>query len=100
VSERVERIRKALEAGLAPAHLDLVDESQAHAGHAGAKAGGGHFSAFIVSAEFEGKTLVQRHQLVYRALGELMSSDIHALSIKALAPSEAQGFGSSLSSGG
>ncbi len=89
MTDRVERIRSTLEAGLAPVHLEIVDDSQAHAGHAGAMAsGGGHFSALIVSAEFEGKSPVQRHQLVYRTLGELLRNDIHAFSIKAYTPSE------------
>jgi BolA protein len=89
--DRVEKIRNALEAALAPVHLDIVDDSLAHAGHAGATAsGGGHFSALIVSEAFEGKNPVQRHQLVYRALGELMRTDIHAFSLKAFTPSEYQ----------
>jgi BolA protein len=85
---RVEKIRRKLEEALAPAHLDLIDDSAAHAGHAGAMSGGGHFSAVIVAEAFEGKSSVQRHQMVYRALGELMQTDIHALSIKAYTPSE------------
>jgi BolA protein len=88
MSDRVEKIRATLEAALSPTQLDIVDDSAAHAGHAGALSGGGHFSAFIVSEAFEGKSPVQRHQLVYRALGELMHADIHALSIKAYTPSE------------
>ena len=86
---RVERIRSRLEAGLAPVTLDLIDESQAHAGHAGAlQSGGGHFSALIVSAAFEGKSPVQRHQLVYSVLGDLLQTEIHAISIKAYTPTE------------
>ncbi|MGZ8216563.1 BolA family protein [Methylomagnum sp.] len=90
MTDRVEMIRSRLEAELAPTHLEIIDDSQAHAGHAGARQGGGHFSALIVSRAFEGKSPVQRHQLVYRTLGELMSAEIHALSIKALTPSEYQ----------
>ncbi|MFM8486501.1 MAG: BolA family protein [Bacteroidota bacterium] len=60
-----------------------------YAGHAGAiQSGGGHFSVFIVAEAFGGKTMVQRHQMVYRALGDLMKTDIHALMIKALIPGE------------
>ena len=88
---RVDKIRARLEESLALAHLHITDDSAAHAGHAGAAAsGGGHFSALIVATDFEGKTPVQRHQLVYRVLGDLMRSDIHALSITALTPSEYQ----------
>jgi BolA protein len=89
--DRVEKIRTRLEEVLAPLHLQITDDSAAHAGHAGAIAsGGGHFSALIVSAAFEGKSAVQRHQLVYRALGDLMRTDIHAFSIKAFTPLEYQ----------
>ena len=89
MSERVDRIRSALQSALEPKRLDIVDDSAAHAGHAGAlQSGGGHFSAYIVADAFAGKSAVQRHQLVYKALGELMQTDIHALAIKALAPDE------------
>lgn len=89
MSERVDRIRSALQSALQPERLDIVDDSAAHAGHAGAlQSGGGHFSAYIVATAFAGKSAVQRHQLVYKALGELMQTDIHALAIRALAPDE------------
>jgi BolA protein len=84
MNERVEKIRSALQAALTPVQLDIIDDSAAHAGHAGAiQSGGGHFSAYIVADAFTGKSLVQRHQMVYQALGELMRTDIHALMIKA-----------------
>ncbi|MFM8442932.1 MAG: BolA family protein [Methylococcus sp.] len=87
--DRVEKIRASLQAALNPVQLDIVDDSAAHAGHAGAiQSGGGHFSVFIVAEAFGGKTMVQRHQMVYRALGDLMKTDIHALMIKALIPGE------------
>lgn len=89
MTDRVQRIRSALEAGLAPVHLEIIDDSHAHAGHAGAQ-GGGHYSALIVSEAFEEKSPVQRHQLVYRTLGDMLRSDIHALSIQAFTPSEFQ----------
>ena len=85
---RVEAIRERLAAALAPLELDIVDESHRHAGHQGARDGRGHFAVRIVSAAFEGKTLLARHRLVYDALGTLMQTDIHALSLKAQAPSE------------
>ena len=89
MSDRAERIRTALQEALTPVQLEIVDDSAAHAGHAGAmQSGGGHFSAFIVAEAFDGKTQVQRHQMVYRALGDLMRTDIHALIIKALTPKE------------
>ncbi len=89
MSERLDNIRLSLTEALAPDQLDIVDDSQAHAGHAGQKqTGGGHFTVNIVSEHFAGKTSVQRHQMIYRALGTLMQTDIHALSIRALTPHE------------
>jgi BolA protein len=89
MTTRVEKIKRLLHAELDPVKLELHDDSQSHAGHAGARqSGGGHFYATIVSSTFEGKTLIRRHQLVYEALGELMRTEIHALSIKAYTPTE------------
>lgn len=88
MSNRVEKIRSLLEAGLKPTHLEIYDDSQSHAGHGGAASGGGHFYATVVSAEFEGKNLVQRHRLVYQTLGDLMQTEIHAFSIKAFTTDE------------
>lgn len=89
MNERIDRIRNCLESELTPSVLEIHDDSAAHAGHAGsAQHGGGHYSVLIVSSLFAGKTQVQRHQMVYRALGSLMQTDIHALIIKAHAPDE------------
>lgn len=85
---RLVRIRAALTAALAPSLLELEDESAAHAGHAGAASGGGHYRLRIVSDRFEGHRLVMRHRLVYDAVHDMMKSEIHALAITALAPSE------------
>lgn len=87
MNDRVQRIQAALQSALQPIRLEIIDNSADHAGHAGAQ-GGGHYTTIIVAEAFSGKTPVQRHQLVYRSLGELMNSDIHALSIQAYAPSE------------
>lgn len=84
---RVELIRQKL-ATLDPLELDVQDDSHLHAGHAGAASGAGHFSVKIVSPRFEGQRLVMRHRLVYDAVRDMMHSDIHALAITALAPSE------------
>ncbi|HTA64410.1 MAG TPA: BolA family protein [Xanthomonadaceae bacterium] len=84
---RAERIRAAL-AALAPIEVELIDESHKHAGHAGARDGRGHFALRIVSGVFTGLGSVARHRKVYAVLGELMQTDIHALSIMALAPGE------------
>ena len=84
---RLERLTQRLQA-LEPTRLDLEDDSHHHAGHAGAADGRGHFSVLIVSKRFAGLRQVQRHRLVFEAVGDLMATDIHALSIHALAPDE------------
>ena len=84
---RADMIRERL-AVLAPQQLEILDESHKHAGHAGARSGGGHFNLTIVSNVFDGKGLLQRHRMVYDALGSAMQTDIHALTIKALTPEE------------
>lgn len=73
---------------LQPTLCDLRDDSHLHAGHAGAASGGGHFHLKISSSEFTGLNRINRHRLVYDALGELMHREIHALSIEAYAPHE------------
>ena len=73
---------------LAPVRLDIRDDSDKHAGHAGAQAGGGHYDMTIVSSRFAGKRLLERHRMVYDALGALMKQEIHALSIDAKTPEE------------
>jgi BolA protein len=88
LSERARAIRERL-AALDPVRVDLDDESALHAGHEGAKSGGGHFRLTIVSARFRDATTVARHRLVYEALGPMMRREIHALAIKALTPEEA-----------
>ena len=79
-------------AALEPLQLDLVDESEAHRGHAGYRAGGGtHWRLAIVSPRFAGQPVVARHRMVYQALGNLMQNPIHALAINARAPEETKG---------
>ena len=85
---RLETIRKRLTTALAPTDLSVVDESHNHVGHAGARDGRGHFAVTIVSVAFAGKSPLERHRLVYAALGDLMQTDIHALSMQAHAPAE------------
>jgi len=79
---------KARLAGLEPQRIDIIDESARHAGHAGAKGGGGHYRLTVVSATFSGLGRLERHRLVYQALGDLMQGRVHALSITALAAGE------------
>lgn len=86
--ERVEMIRQRLTAAFAPERLEIEDESHKHVGHAGARGGLGHFNVEIVSKAFAGKNLLERHRMVYEALGEAMQTDIHAVSVKAKTPDE------------
>lgn len=86
--DRMKRIRERLEAALSPEHIELIDESHKHAGHAGAASGGGHFDALIVAPAFEGLRPLQRQRLVFDALGELMQTEIHAFNMQCRAPSE------------
>lgn len=73
---------------LSPLRLEVLDDSARHAGHEGAKGGGGHYCLVIVSAQFSGQSALARHRLIYDALGNLMQCKIHALSIEALTPEE------------
>jgi BolA protein len=88
--ERVALIRGRLEAAFAPDELEIVDDSRRHAGHAGARDGRGHFNVRILSRQFSGKRTVERHRMIYAALGSLMQTDIHALGVIALSPEESQ----------
>ncbi|MGB5427162.1 MAG: BolA family protein [Gammaproteobacteria bacterium] len=87
-NDRIAMLRERLTRALQPVELEIIDESAKHAGHAGAASGGGHFIVTIVSPAFENKTLIQRHRLVYYAVGDIMHSEIHALSIQARTPQE------------
>jgi BolA protein len=75
---------------LDPVSFEIEDESALHAGHAGARGGGGHFRLTIVSDRFRGKNTVARHRLIYDALGEMMRGPIHALAIRAMTAEEAR----------
>lgn len=86
-AERISRIRAALEHELAPVELDILDDSAKHVGHAGAREGG-HFRVRIVSEAFRGKSVIQRHRMVFAAVDALMGRDIHALNIEARPPEE------------
>ena len=73
---------------LSPEKIEIIDESRKHIGHEGAKNGGGHFLLTIVSGNFYKKSNIERHRIIYDALGEMVGRDIHALSIKAYTPEE------------
>ena len=86
-ADRISRIRQALEERFAPSALEILDDSAAHAGHAGAREGG-HFRVTLVADEFRGRSRIERHRLVYAAVSQLMGCDIHAINIVARAPEE------------
>jgi len=86
VAQSIEQRLAALE----PSRLELIDDSALHAGHEGAKSGGGHYRLTIVSPQFAGKNTVARHRMIYGALGPMMQQQIHALAIRAYAPDEAE----------
>jgi BolA family transcriptional regulator, general stress-responsive regulator len=86
VSGRAERLREILQARFAPSALEIIDESAAHHGHAGAADGRGHFFVDIASAEFQGRSLIEQHRLVYAACAAMLRDDIHALRLKTRAP--------------
>ena len=83
----IDEIRHRL-AVLDPTEVELIDDSALHAGHAGARSGGGHYRLHIVAVAFKGKNTVARHRMIYAALGEMMRREIHALAIRAHTPEE------------
>ncbi len=89
-AERVALIRSRLQAAFQPDELEIVDDSHRHAGHAGARDGRGHFNVRIRSPHFSGKRTVERHRMIYAALGSLMQTDIHALGVIALSPDDSE----------
>ena len=86
--KRAEMVRKYLYQDLGADLVEVDDQSHLHEGHAGATAGGSHFEVVVVSKAFEGLATLARHRLVYEAIGDAMTQDIHALSIKTYAPGE------------
>ena len=86
--DRIAEIKARLERELSPSHIEIIDESHLHAGHAGAASGAGHFSVTVVSDKFAGKSAIQRHRMVYMAVDDLMRTEIHALSIQTQVPDD------------
>ena len=83
-------IRGRLMTAFSPDELEVIDESHKHKGHPGARDGRGHFRVRIVAASFAGKKPLERHRMVFSALDELLETDIHALSVTALASDAGQ----------
>ena len=86
--DRRSRIEAKLRDGLDADHVVVVDESHLHAGHAGAREGGGHYRAVVVSRRFEGQGALERQRLVYAVLADEMGGEIHALSMQTLTPAQ------------
>ena len=86
--DRIDRIRTYLQTEFAPNKLEIEDDSHLHEGHAGAKEGKGHFRIRIVSERFLNTRPIDRHRMVFQALGDMMDTDIHALSVAASAPDD------------
>ena len=88
MSETADRIVSILKEHFDPEHLELLDESAQHVGHAGATSGGGHYRVLIVSSRFEGCSLLDQHRLVNDALSEMIGKEIHALGLNTLTPDQ------------
>ena len=86
-----QRIESNLRESLHPVHLELHDDSASHTGHPGAAGGGGHFTLVIVSAAFEGLSLVEQHRRVNDALRGMIGAEIHALAMRTIPASEWRG---------
>jgi BolA protein len=86
--QRKAEITRRLKQAFEPETLGVEDESHLHEGHEGAKDGRGHYRVLIISSMFEGKSMIDRHRMIYRMLDEMMRLDIHALAIDAWTPDE------------
>lgn len=91
MTSRTDSIRNKLVATFNPVECQVLDESEAHVGHAGAASGGGHYRVRLVSERFQGCNRIARHRLVYDCLDDMMRQEIHALALTLLTPSEANG---------
>ena len=88
MTDRISEIEARLRSSIDPTDLQIKDQSHLHAGHEGARDGRGHFAVTIISEKFAGASRLQRHKMVYDALGDLLETDIHAVRIKALTTDE------------
>lgn len=87
MNKLVDEIEKTLIETFSPVSCRVIDDSDAHIGHQG-NTGGGHFTVSIVAEAFKGKSLIQRHRLIYASLAHFMPGKIHALAINANSPSD------------
>jgi BolA protein len=87
-TQRAIEIHEAIERALDAAHVEVIDHSASHAGHPGAATGGGHYAVVVVSDRFRGLSRLAMQRLVYEALGDLMQTEIHALSMHTYTPDQ------------
>lgn len=85
---RARQIEDRLRERLAAVHVEVLDDSARHADHLGAEGGGGHFLVLVVSPRFEGVGRVAAQRMVYGALADLMTRDIHALQMRTMTPAQ------------
>ena len=85
-NQRSQIIESTLRRELDTTHVEVIDDSAAHANHLGAQGGGGHFRLLVVSPRFDGLSPVAAQRLVYSALGEFMTTDVHALEMRTFTP--------------
>ena len=85
-NNRITQIEDKLKSAFSPTHLEVIDESEQHVGHAGYQGGGHHFAIKISAPALDSLTRVEAHRLIYQALADLMMKDIHALRISILKP--------------
>lgn len=88
MSETSKTIEQRIRSHFSITHLELIDDSAAHTGHAGAQGGAGHYKLTLVSPSFQGKTAVERHRQIYAILGDMVGHAIHAINIDAKTPEE------------
>ena len=81
------QLRSTLEQAFAPTTLEILDDSAAHAGHEGSRAGG-HYRVTVVAEAFRGRSRLERHRLVYGAVAPLFQGAVHALNVVARTPDE------------
>lgn len=82
--ERMILMREKLLKAFAPGLLEIIDDSEKHKGHEGAKSGAGHYTLKIQSEHFKNKSRVDSHREIYQVLAELFPHEIHALKIQIL----------------
>ena len=83
----IDIIKNSIKSVITIVKIEIIDQSANHANHSG-NTGGGHYKALIISNDFKDKNLVERHQMIYKALGKLMTNEIHAFSMKTMTEEE------------